>query len=116
MIQRIRRGLLLSPEDMEAAWAERERHRLESEKRLRRQSESVELVVGIHLCCGGELVYSSSFVDVAPLGGLVGSGHSPQFKEVVSCWCKECGSGISNPQHLAEYAKVIADYRNRVTD
>ena len=68
-------------------------------ERERRRYESVIILIGTHMDCGGTVVYSSLFV---PEG-------KDSMREEAECCCKKCGQPF--PPDFPPIQRLIEEYR-----
>lgn len=78
-----------------------------------RRTETVTLPVEIHVACGGQIQYTSYFVDEGQTSQRVGGGHYARLVEHTTCSCEKCGSKIGGYERLARYAALMTAHRNR---
>lgn len=80
------------------AEGDRESERAQKEQReaaVRRQTESVDIPVGTHEGCGGEIRYRSSFGCTGDIRNMRIGGQNP-LEEARECSCTKCGT-MFNP-------------------
>lgn len=78
-----------------------------------RRTERVTLDVEIHVACGGQIQYTSYFVDEGETSQRVGGGHYARLVEHTTCRCERCGSKIEGDDRLARYAALMTVHRQR---
>lgn len=84
--------------------------RTRNEKIKKHQTESIDIVVGKHAECGGEIHYYSEFVISCSANEVRIGGQNP-VREVTSCSCNKCG--ILFNTDFKPYRDQVTSYRNR---